>query len=220
MSEAKKAILNNIQKALSNVPDAEQPADVAIPRNYLQQGKRSEEERVDLFIERVSEYKATVKRVDQDELAAVITKSCRSENVDKLIVPEGFPQQWIPDIVDPLFDKAESPLSHQTLDNAGGVVSTCALAVAQTGTIILDAGEGQGRRALTLLPDYHICIVREHKIVELVPEGFAYIESLVKKEGPPITLISGPSATSDIELNRVEGVHGPRRLEVLVVQRN
>ena len=97
------------------------------------------------------------------------------------------------------------------------MITTCAFAVAQTGTIILDAGEGQGRRALTLVPDYHLCIVREDQIVELVPEGFAAVESSVKKGGQPITLISGPSATSDIELSRVEGVHGPRRLEVLIV---
>jgi L-lactate dehydrogenase complex protein LldG len=218
MSEAKRVILDRVQKALSNVPDAEQPADAAVPRTYLKQGKRTVEERVALFIKRLSEYKATVKRVDQGSLVEVITKSCRSEKVDQLTIPEGFPQQWIPDTVNPLFDKAALPLSYQALDNADGVISTCALAIAQTGTIMLDAGEGQGRRALTLLPDYHICIVREHQIVELVPEGFAYVESVVKKKGPPITLISGPSATSDIELNRVEGVHGPRRLEVLVIQ--
>ncbi len=97
------------------------------------------------------------------------------------------------------------------------MITTCALAVAQTGTIILDAGPGQGRRVLTLLPDYHLCIVREDQIVELVPEGFAHFEDIVKTEGRPITFISGPSATSDIELSRVEGVHGPRRLEILVV---
>ena len=117
-----------------------------------------------------------------------------------------------------LFDESDSKLTHQQLDESDGVITTCAFAVAQTGTIILDAGEGQGRRALTLVPDYHLCIVREDQIVELVPEGFLLVGSSVMKEGRPITFISGPSATSDIELSRVEGVHGPRRLEIIIIQ--
>jgi L-lactate dehydrogenase complex protein LldG len=97
------------------------------------------------------------------------------------------------------------------------VLTGCALGIAQTGTIVLDSGRAQGRRALTLLPDYHLCVVREDQIVGLVPEAFAKLEEPVKNEGRSITFISGPSATSDIELDRVEGVHGPRTLEVLIV---
>ncbi len=217
MSEAKKSMLNSIRDALKNVPDDEQPEDLEVPRNYRQKGELSGNEIVDLFAERVGEYKATVQRVESDKLVDVIAESCQREKVEKLVAPDDFPERWLPDSVAPMIDDLETPLSHQELDSSDGVITTCALAVAQTGTIFLDAGEGQGRRALTLLPDYHICIVRESQIVELVPEGFAHFKSIVKEEGRPITLISGPSATSDIELNRVEGVHGPRRLEVLIV---
>ncbi|MDZ7720230.1 MAG: LUD domain-containing protein [Balneolaceae bacterium] len=119
-----------------------------------------------------------------------------------------FKKNILPENIELLFDDSDTQLTHRELDESDGVITTCAFAVAQTGTIILDAGVGQGRRALTLVPDYHLCIVREDQIVELVPEGFSAVESTVKKEGRPITFISGPSATSDIELSRVEGVHG------------
>lgn len=221
MSEAKEAILKKIRYALGEVPREERPGDIDVPRDYRQKGNCPAKEVVALFAERVGEYKATVQRVSVDALAGVIAESCRREKVKKLIVPDGFPGEWLPgdedDKIRLLYDKPAQPLSHGELDNSDGVVTTCALGVAQTGTVILDAGAGQGRRVLTLLPDYHLCIVREEQIVELVSEGFAHFEDSVREEGRPITFISGPSATSDIELSRVEGVHGPRRLEVLVV---
>jgi L-lactate dehydrogenase complex protein LldG len=104
------------------------------------------------------------------------------------------------------------------LNDADGVLTACALGIAQTGTIILDRGPGQGRRALTLLPDYHLCVIREDQIVGTVPEAVAALRESAAIPGRPQTWISGPSATSDIELSRVEGVHGPRTLEVLVVR--
>lgn len=217
MSEAKKEILNRIEGALKDVPEIDQKPVIRSRQNYRQQGDRSADEIVDLFVERVAEYKATVKRVDESELQQVMDASFVAQEVENLVVPPGFPDDWLPDTIHPQYDDPGSPLSHDELDQSDGVVTTCALAVAQTGTIILDAGAGQGRRALTLLPDYHLCIVRIDQIVELVPEGFAHFEESIKNEGPPITFISGPSATSDIELSRVEGVHGPRRLEVLVL---
>lgn len=217
MSEAKKAILKKIQKALENVPDSEKPEDVPVERSYRQKGKRAKNEIVSLFAERIGEYKTTVKRINQSELKAAIDESCREKKVEHLAVADGFPPEWLPDSITPHYDSPETPLSYAELDQADGVITRCALAVAQTGTVILDAGKGQGRRVLTLLPDYHLCIVTEDQIVELVPEGFAHIESSVNNEGRPITFISGPSATSDIELNRVEGVHGPRKLEILII---
>jgi L-lactate dehydrogenase complex protein LldG len=119
--------------------------------------------------------------------------------------------------VETLRDAARPRLTKEELDGSDGVLTGCALGMAQTGTIVLDSGRAQGRRELTLLPDYHLCVVREDQIVGLVPEAFAELEDAVKNEGRAISFISGPSATSDIELDRVEGVHGPRTLEVLIV---
>lgn len=218
MSDAKTKMLATIRKALSEVPNSETPDDIELRRAYRQKGELSQPEIVELFAERVGEYKATVQRVKESNLKKVIEESCKRENVKKLVIPEGFDKELLPVDLDPLFDDSDSPLTHHVLDQSDGVITTCAHAVAQTGTIILDAGEGQGRRALTLVPDFHLCIVREDQIVELIPEGFDAVESSVKNDGRPITFISGPSATSDIELSRVEGVHGPRRLEVLIVK--
>lgn len=218
MSDAKTEMLAMIRKALSEISDSEKPDDVEVKRSYRRNGKLSKKEIVELFAERVGEYKATVQRVDQVNLKQLIADSLKCESVRTLVVPDGFQKDLLPDSVNFLFDDSKKPLTHQELDQSDGVITTCAHAVAQTGTIILDAGKGQGRRALTLVPDYHLCIVREDQIVELIPEGFSAVESSVKKDGRPITFISGPSATSDIELSRVEGVHGPRRLEVLIVR--
>jgi len=216
MCNSKKEMLKTIRKAISDVPDTEGPDDIEVSRGYLKKGILPQDEIVNLFAARVGEYKATVQRVKQKDLKKVIAESCSRENVENLVIPEEFLKELIPENVSPLYDDSNHPLSHHQLDESDGVITTCAFAVAQTGTIILDAGAGQGRRALTLIPDYHLCLVREEQIVELIPEGFSAVESSVKKEGRPITFISGPSATSDIELSRVEGVHGPRRLEVLI----
>lgn len=217
MSSAKEEMLQRIKSALRNVPSDETPDDITVERGYHQHGKLSKDERIDLFVERAGEYKATVKRVKIGQIENHIAEACNRHDAKEIAVPEGFDKSWLPDNIQPHFDDPKEPLSHEELDQVDGVISTCALAVAQTGTIILDTGPGQGRRVLSLLPDYHLCIVSEDQIVELIPEGFEHFSSIIKEDGPPITFISGPSATSDIELSRVEGVHGPRRLDILVV---
>jgi L-lactate dehydrogenase complex protein LldG len=130
-----------------------------------------------------------------------------------MAVPTDLPSDWRPDGVELVVDEG---LSASTLDGVDGALTGCALAIAEPGAIVLDAGPGQGRRALTLVPDYHLCVVLEESIVELVPEAVERLAAAIS-EGRPLTFIAGPSATSDIELNRVEGVHGPRTLHVVVV---
>lgn len=217
MSKPKKEILSRIQLGLGEVPNEEKPEDITVNREYIQKGELEAEERVQLFVERLGEYQANVKQIKQENLKAEIKEICKRHKATKMAIPTGFKHEWLPDFLELQYDNHDEPLTHDELDQLDGVITTCALAIAQTGTIILDSGEGQGRRVLTLLPDLHMCIVFKDQIVELVPEAFAHFEQAVKKERKPITFISGPSATSDIELSRVEGVHGPRRLEVLVL---
>jgi L-lactate dehydrogenase complex protein LldG len=168
---------------------------------------------VGLFAERVADYRAEVRRVERARLSDAVARSCRELGLRRLVVPAGAPPEWrVADAA--VF--AERWVNDRELDGVDGVISGCAVAIAETGTILLDGGPRCGRRAITLVPDHHICIVEAEQIVALVPEAFARLEPAVRERRAPITLISGPSATSDIELNRVEGVHGPRHLVVLV----
>jgi L-lactate dehydrogenase complex protein LldG len=198
VATAKETILWRIRHATRDVPEEERPEDVSVEREYRKEDGAEREELVARFVDRTAEYEADVRRVGHDKLPYL-------------------PREWIPEGIETMRDAARSRLSNQDLDESDGVLTGCALGIAQTGTIVLDAGRAQGRRALTLLPDYHLCVVREQQIVGLVPEAFFSLERAVKGEGKAITFISGPSATSDIELDRVEGVHGPRTLEVLIV---
>ena len=217
MASAKETILWRIRRATRDVPEEERPEDVPVERGYRKEDAAERAQIVDTFAERVAEYRATVHRVEEDVLPGTIEEILRKRGVGRLVVPPLLPERWIPSGIETLRDAARPRLTDEELDSSDGVLTGCALGIAQTGTIVLDAGPAQGRRALTLLPDYHLCVVREEQIVGLVPEAFARLEETVKEEGRAITFISGPSATSDIELNRVEGVHGPRTLEVLVV---
>ncbi len=215
-SSAREEILRRVRRATHDVPKNERPEDVPVERGYRKQDDAPRGEIVEQFAERVAEYEATVHRVNEADLPREIAEALERRGVRKLVVPPGLPDEWIPDGPDVVRDGSRTPLTNEELDRSDGVLTGCALGISQTGTIVLDAGEGQGRRALTLLPDYHLCVVREEQVVGLVPEAFARLEETVKGEGRAITFISGPSATSDIELNRVEGVHGPRTLEVLI----
>ncbi len=217
MATAKETILWRVRRATRYVPEDERPEDVPVERGFRDLDDDEREEIVGRFAERVAEYKATVHRVSESALPGAIQGILRDRGVRRLVVPPLLPEVWLPEGVETLKDAARPRLTSEELDGSDGALTGCALGIAQTGTIVLDAGPAQGRRALTLLPDYHLCVVREEQIVGLVPEAFAKLEETVKSEGRAITFISGPSATSDIELNRVEGVHGPRTLEVLIV---
>ncbi len=217
MGTARETILARIRRATRDVPAAEKPEDVPVERGYLTEGADAREAVVDRFAEYVAEYKATVHRVDEKDLPRVIAEALERRGVEKLVIPAGLPGEWVPEGVETLRDGEDgSQLTNGDLDGSDGVLTGCSLGIAQTGTIVLDAGAGQGRRALTLVPDYHLCVVKEDQIVDLLPEAIAQLKGAVKDAGRAVTFISGPSATSDIELNRVEGVHGPRTLEVLI----
>jgi L-lactate dehydrogenase complex protein LldG len=217
MASAKETILWRIRRATRDVPENERPEDVSVERGYRREDDAPREEIVERFAESVAEYEVTVHRVQADELPGTIAQTLGRRGVKRLVVPPHLPREWIPEGVETLRDAARPRLTKEELDGSDGVLTGCALGIAQTGTIVLDSGRAQGRRALTLLPDYHLCVVWEDQIVGLVPEAFAELEDAVRGEGRAITFISGPSATSDIELDRVEGVHGPRTLEVLIV---
>jgi L-lactate dehydrogenase complex protein LldG len=207
--EAREAILDRIRAALGET-GATVPADV--PRSYHVAAPDGTD-MVALFAERVADYQATVHRVPADRLAATVASALTARWIQLLVVPTGLPEGWLAD-ADPIEWLADDPpLSKADLDAADGVITGCAVAIAETGTIVLDAGDGQGRRALSLLPDYHLCIVPIDRIVGSVPEALTRLDPR-----RPLTWISGPSATSDIELQRVEGVHGPRNLEVVIVE--
>jgi L-lactate dehydrogenase complex protein LldG len=180
-----------------------------VPRGYRGAGGAPMDGVVDRFCERVAEYKATVTRVAAVDLADTVSAMCRGR---RIAVPPGGPDvlRGVEVVVD------DPPLSAAALDGLDGVMTGCALAIAETGTIVLDGGLRSGRRALTLVPDWHVCIVEEASVVAGVPDAVAALAEAAA-ESRPITLVSGPSATSDIELDRVEGVHGPRTLDVVVV---
>lgn len=215
MSLAQDDMLRRIKLALRDVPASERPNDVPVVREYRQLGSATAAELITRFTERLVDYKAKVRRVTAAELPSAIAAACAARGVRRLVAPADLPERWVPTEVELLRDTGGA-LSNQQLDASAGVLTGSALAIAQTGTIVLDGGPAQGRRVLTLLPDYHLCVVRAEQIVELVPEAITRLVALAA-ERRPITLISGPSATSDIELIRVEGVHGPRTLEVLIV---
>jgi L-lactate dehydrogenase complex protein LldG len=202
MSTAKDDILARVRTALGPSPAAPE-----IPREYRQAGTLPHDGIVDLFCERVAEYQATVHRIDAADVAAAVRAILAG--AERVGAPAGFADLGLKVI-------ADDTLTIGELDTLDAVVTGSALAIADTGTIVLDSGPASGRRALTLIPDHHVCIVDAATIVPSVPDAVAQLAGAAA-EGRPITLISGPSATSDIELDRVEGVHGPRVLDVVVL---
>ena len=206
MSTAREVVLDRIKAANAA---AGHPNPVPIPRDYHRSGTlgAGSRELLDLLVDRLVDYKATVVESSADGVPAAIRDALADAGVTgRVVVPPGLPEGWYPDGV------ADTEFTSYELDGFAAVVTASAASCAQTGTIALDGSPDQGRRAITLVPDVHVCVVRADQVVETVPELIARLEPT-----RPTTFISGPSATSDIELERVEGVHGPRTLIVVLV---
>jgi L-lactate dehydrogenase complex protein LldG len=238
VSTAREEILDRIRAAISpdtpgraGTPAAVDAAYAALPRDYRRaHHDAAGSDIVALFAERAADYRAVVERVPEADLPAAIARVLAA--VPGFLVPDGLPPQWLAglssgaspdDLAETVATESDGsrtgdrivrddpPLSARELDAVAGVITGCAAAIAETGTIILDHGPGQGRRALTLVPDFHLVVVRADQVAADLPDAIARLEP-----ARPHTLISGPSATSDIELIRVEGVHGPRNLHILI----
>ncbi|MFH8746725.1 lactate utilization protein C [Streptomyces rimosus] len=206
-------VLARVRRALADVPRGEGYEDVPVPRDYLRvHGSRTDAERVALLAENLAEYRALVHHSDTNGLAVLITRLLDEHGARSVLVPPGLDPSWTAAADRTrIHDRAAS--TARELDTVDSVVTGCAVAIAETGTIVLDGSPDQGRRRISLIPDHHICVVRvPDQVVDSVPQA---LERLDPRR--PLTWISGPSATSDIELDRVEGVHGPRKLEVVLL---
>lgn len=210
---ARDAILTRIRQALLGEPLGSESSYTAIPRTFEHAGRLSSEARLHLLIDRLHDYDAEVMQLTaEDEIPAAIAHALHTAAETRAAVPAAFPDVWLPNGFD-LSRDGEPPLTTAEVDRAQAVITTCEGAIASTGTLLLVHRGAQGRRILTLLPDHHICLVRRDQVVQTVPEGLARIAAFTRR---PITTISGPSATSDIEMVRIRGVHGPRRLTVIL----
>lgn len=212
-TSARDAILARIRSAVGDAPDVG-----SSPRDYRTSGDASRDERLDLFIERLEDYQVITHRCAPSDLSATVASLLRHRGASRVVVAHDLDRAWTEGAdIEWSFDGDGTRLDHRELDQVDAVLTGCAVAIAETGTIVLDGGVGQGRRAITLVPDVHLCIVYADQVIETVPEGVDRLADAVRS-GRPLTMISGPSATSDIELSRVEGVHGPRTLEVVLVE--
>jgi L-lactate dehydrogenase complex protein LldG len=180
-----------------------------LPRDYIRRDSLTGQSLVDLFEHRITDYGANVFHATPDQILLTIERALVNRGAKRLLVPAGFPADWLPGSCT---FTSDNNLSYDALNRFDGVLTTATAAIAATGSIILQHGPGQGRRALSLIPDYHLCIVRNDQLVETVPAAFARLDPL-----RPTTFISGPSATADIEMTRIKGVHGPRFLDVVLV---
>ena len=211
---AREELLARIATAHRAAPPPELPYE-AIDRAYRTDSDRNPHVLTELLVDRLIDYRAVVRRCSADDLAGTIASALSERGARTVVVPAGLDQSWLAEtqtVIRADGVSAEDQLSVAELDATDGVITGCAVAIAETGTLILDGSVDQGRRVITLIPDYHLCVVLPDQIVADVPQALRRLTPT-----RPLTMISGPSATSDIELNRVEGVHGPRTLEVIIV---
>jgi L-lactate dehydrogenase complex protein LldG len=211
---ARDDVLNRIAQAHAAAP----PDDLAygqITRDYTTTSELDDHELTERLVDRLIDYKALVRRCRTDDLAATVAAALTERGAGTVVAPAGLDETWLAQVSSTVRIDGTGTgdqLTVAELDALDGVVTSCATAIAETGTLILDGSAGMGRRVVTLIPDYHLCIVLPGQICADIPQALARLQPT-----RPITMISGPSATSDIELNRVEGVHGPRTLEVIIV---
>ncbi len=184
---------------------------LSIPRKYRRLPSRSRNEILDLLQDRLRDYDAHVVRSSPQEAAQVVRQLLTHRNASRMLVPEALPDSLLSADLDIVVDRG---MSLRDLDSFDGVLTGATVAIAETGTLVLQHGPGQGRRAATLVPDYHLCVVRQQDVVETVPEA---MDILAGTAALPTTFVSGPSATADIEMTRIKGVHGPRFLDVLLL---
>lgn len=206
-------VLGRIRRALGPRASVEEPYEESVARDYLREhGARTPAQHVDLLAGNLADYRALVHRTRADGLAELLSRLLARRGALTVLVPPGLPPHWLAaSAATRVEDRAAS--TPRELDRADSVVTGCAVAIAETGTLVLDGSPDQGRRRITLVPDHHICVVRvPDQVVSSVPRALERLDP-----ARPLTWISGPSATSDIELDRVEGVHGPRTLEVVLV---
>lgn len=212
---AKDAILRRVREALADVPDVPPDQDTPIAWEYAR--PRPIDDLLDRFVDRIVDYKAQLVRVPATEVAGAIAAGLQACGAASVVLPAGVTAEWREAVdASPVRRVSDDPpLANAELNDVAAVVTAAAVAGAETGTIVLDHGPDQGRRALSLVPDIHICVVRTDQVVSDVPEMVTRLHDAVVR-GRPLTWISGGSATSDIELSRVEGVHGPRTLYVIL----
>ena len=216
-SSARSEILARIRSANREIfgADREPTPDESwrtIPRTYRRSGSLADRDRVHLLADRLVDYGAGVYQCQSEDVAAKVVDILRSRSKQKLLVSLDVDSMWLPQVA--LKFVYDNELSYSEIEDCDGVLTGCTVAIAATGTLALCHTSNGNRRALTLLPDYHLCVVRASTIVETVPEGFRALEA---HRLQPITLISGPSATADIEMTRIQGVHGPRVLDCVIV---
>jgi len=212
---ARDDVLARIRDAHTAAPPGElEYADIA--RDYRQTSDDDQPTLIERLVDRLLDYKALVRHTTPENLAATVAQALTARGARTAVVPPGLDSGWLTAAdLDVKIDGGSDHerLSVAELDAVDAVITACAVAVAETGTLILDGSADQGRRVISLIPDYHLCIFRAEDLCADVPQAIARLDAT-----RPLTMISGPSATSDIELNRVEGVHGPRTLEVIIVE--
>jgi L-lactate dehydrogenase complex protein LldG len=208
---ARAAVLAKVRHAVGDHTPVREAEYASIPREYRRHSLVSRETAVDLLAGRLRDYEAHVYQCARHEIAQTVASAMAERGKTSLLRAEGLPAEWLPSS---FRFPVVNGMPFEEIDRAEGVITGCVAAIALTGTIVLRHGPHDSRRALTLIPDYHLCVVFAEQVVETVPEGFAMLHGM---ETLPLTTVSGPSATADIEMTRVKGVHGPRFLDVILV---